>query len=186
MPIDRSSVASLFADQTARSIAELPADNGSGALGEWPPDGDHPNTVMDINIKEGVFKGKGGNIPANVIQFRYVTTALLPGRKDPLEWSGVPFTLPRDESQVTDSGNKIRLEIDKKRLKGHLEAILGTPVTDLRAALPDASDRIHRSKCECMVRCTTESRSSSKTAGAAGTVARSYRNEFIVSNLSQA
>ncbi len=171
------SVASLFADSTAKSYAGLPANTGAGALGEWPADGEHPCFVTKIDFKTDVFKAKNNlTVPAAYIQFHYSTSQIPANRKDPLDFMGVAFILPSDESQITDEGNKTRIRIEKERLIGHLQTITGTTVTDVRQGLQAALDLVTASRIEVLVKCST--RKDEKTG-------KTYKAEYLSANLSR-
>ena len=171
------SVASLFADSTAKSFAGLPANTGAGALGEWPADGEHPCFVTKIDFKTDVFKGKNNlTVPAAYIQFHYSTSQIPANRKEPLDFMGVAFIIPSDESQITDEGNRTRIRIEKERLIGHLQTITGTTITDVRQGLQAAIDAVTTGRIEVMVKCT--SRKDDKTN-------RTYKTEYLSANLSR-
>jgi len=174
------SVATLFTASMASSFAGLPANVGQGALGEWPPDGDHHCFITALDIKQEKFKAKNKvELPGVSIQFRYLMRSALPDRREPLEFSGVPFILPSDASQVTDEGNKTRIRIEMERLKGHLNTILGRDVGDMREGLEAASSLIGATRVEVMVRCNTRKDTSSGNT-------KSYKTEYLTQNLSTA
>lgn len=174
------SVATLFTAAMASSFAGLPANVGQGALGEWPPDGDHRCFITGLDIKPEKFKAKHKvELPGVSIQFRYLMHATLPDRREPLEFSGVPFILPSDSSQVVDEGNKTRIRIEMERLKGHLNTILGRDVTDMREGLEAAAALISASRVEAMVKCSTRKDNTSGTT-------KTYKTEYLTQNLSVA
>lgn len=172
------SVAQLFLDSTAKSIATAQANNGMGGLGDFPPDGEYNVRVLKIILGETTFRTKTGDVPAGKIQFQYEEVTASPGRSAPREFFGSPFIFPKDASQVTDAGNKTRINIDMERLQGHLSVINGSPCTDIRQGLQAAIDKVNSVATEVVLRAT--SRPNPKNA------ANPYRTEFLTANLSQA
>lgn len=187
MPIDRSAVTSAFA-ASASSWGGLEADIGQGSQGEWPPEGECPCYVTDISAQDGQFvyndkDGKTQKVPATVIQFQFLTMEPIPTReeKEPLQWKGERFVLPKDRTQLNQQDNqRIRLEIADRRLKGHLQTILSRESSDPGADLIAASEKVEGGKVAVKVNCVYRKSVNKKDP----TKTNIYKTEFLTESLS--
>ena len=157
---------------------KVQADQGLGALGEWPAQGEHNCYVLNLEIDtNATFKesqASGGNeLPGISIQFNYQLVDD-PDREEPLAWRGAPMTLPVNPSDVQSEGSQIRARIELQRLKGHMKTLLGRDPIDMESDMEIIKDMLERgdSSVVATVKCNYNSR---------GT--RTYRTEFIQSLL---
>lgn len=170
-----TSVSDLFADSMAKSIGGVQPNTGQGAMGDWPPDGEHQCVIVGVTAKPAEFKAANNvKLPGATIQFEYETVNVAPDRKEPNRFSGAPFTLPKDKTQVTDEKNLVRIKIEEERLQGHLSVINGSLCTDTRVGLQQAIEKTSRARVEVMVKCTSRKGNNNNT----------YRTEFLTQNLS--
>lgn len=110
-------------------------DQGFGSLGIWPVEAGKDDTpvliVRGFSVTEGAFypskTNKDLKVPARNLQFQYQTTAEHPTMPNH-QFNGVPFSLPVDPNSAGE--NEWRVERDMRRLKGHLQALLGDDFVD--------------------------------------------------------
>ena len=186
MPFEPA-VSSTFASVKAKWEG-VQADNGQGVQGEWPPEGDHDCYVLDINAEQNQkFKdGDKGDLPAIGVVFQYQMLDAMPDKPadDRLEWRGSRFLIPLDESRITTDGNKMQWDISKRRLKGHVEAILGRTVSDPLSALQEVSEKISSQKVACKVRVSYRE-GKLKPGSAPGTKPPVYKTEHLLESISR-
>jgi hypothetical protein len=79
-PVIDNKVAAMFNAATAAMAGAAP-DNGQGIQGEWPPEGDHDNFVLAMDLAPGTFKESNGHtVDCIEVQFEY---ELIPNTSDP-------------------------------------------------------------------------------------------------------
>jgi hypothetical protein len=148
------------------------ADQGLGALGEWPAEGLHNCYVMDFTVEETTFRP--GDFPATSIQFHYQLIED-PDREEPLSFMGAPFIFPNDINQVTEANHRQRIQIGMRRLKGHVKSLLRRDCVDLQADLAEVEaliknpETVVAAKLDCRYR--------------KGNDGRTWREEFIQSRI---
>ena len=174
MSIDNS-VKSMFATfQTQFETAQ--ADNGHGGLGWWPGAGDHETFVTAMKVEQSGFRQSDGmEVPGFMVQFTYQLVEDAESPEEPRQFSGAPIRVPADASKVTQAGSKIKAEIETKRLKGHLETILGRTVDNSSVALEETDSLITNGDTPIAVMC----RCQYNTRGT-----RTYKTEYLTQRLS--
>jgi len=133
----------LLAAFAGLNTAGLDADSGV----RWWPDvdanGDVEVLVLGLHVDSTKFTWKSpspGERPGLKLSFEYQLVSD-PGQATPRTFNGVQFLVPTNAQGLPD-GQAKRVEIETRRLMGHLQAILGEKPTDLGAALLKAKARI--------------------------------------------
>ena len=159
-------------------FTKVQADQGLGALGEWPPQGEHDcyvtGVTIDTNATFKESKASGGNeTPGVSVQFAYQLVDD-PDREEPLAWLGAPIILPMDPKEVKSDGSQIRCRIELQRLKGHLKTLLGRDPVDMNSDIEIVKDMLERGESSVVatVKCQYNDRGS-----------KTFRSEFIQSLL---
>ena len=125
------------------TFASANADNGMGAGGWWPSEGQHEVYLSVMKVNAAEFRMPDGQkVPGTEISFRYQLITDIEQPNEPRQFDGAVFRLPQDTAQLDDKG-RMRVEIELRRLKGHLQTILRRDVKDVGAALADADARIN-------------------------------------------
>ena len=154
------------------------ADQGLGALGEWPSQGEHDCYITGVTIdpnstfKESQASG-GHETPGVAIQFFYQLVDD-PDREEPLAWVGAPIILPVDPKEVRSEGSQTRTRIELQRLKGHMKTLLGRDPVDIEGDMEIIKNMLERGESSVVatVKCQYNDR---------GT--KVFRSEFIQSLL---
>jgi hypothetical protein len=149
MPIENN-VKAMF-NSLNNTFASVQPDNGMGAGGWWPAEGQHEVFVSDINVRNSEYKlPDGQKVPGTDITFRYQLINDTDSPTEPRSFDGSPFRLPLDTSVLDDKG-RIRVEIEMRRLKGHLQTILRRDVKDIGTAIGDADNKIKGAEAVAVV-----------------------------------
>ena len=169
-----SSVKSLFAT-FQNQFESVQADQGHGGLGWWPEAGDHEVFVTGMKVEQSGFRQSDGmELPGVMVQFTYQLVEDATSPEEPRQFQGSPIRVPADASKITQDGSKIKAEIETKRLKGHLETILGHTSDNPEVALMEADTAINGdTPIAVMCRCQYNTR---------GT--RTYKTEYLTQRLS--
>ena len=172
MAIDNT-VKSMFA-QFQSDFENAQADNGHGGLGWWPEAGDWEVFVTGMKVESSAFRQSDGmEIPGFMCQFTYQMIDD-PGSEEPRTFQGSPIRVAADPSKITVDGSKIKQEIETKRLKGHLETILGKSASNPQLAMEEADTAISGdTPIAVMCRCQYNTRGS-----------RTYKTEYLTQRLS--
>lgn len=161
--------------------SKLEASTGSV---ERPPAGEWNNrlTKIDVTTKDTHIKlADGQKIPAFRVEFSYQTLDPQPPNltKVPLTWPGKVFILPSAGlSSIPHDGKRKQAEISGRRLKGHLQGILGAEATgntatDLQKAITKlAGEQVVALRVKCQYDSQGE-----------GENKRIYFEEFVLKNL---
>lgn len=171
MPIENN-VKAMF-NSLNNSFAQAQPDNGMGAGGWWPAEGQHDVFVSSMNVRASEYKlNDGQKVPGTEIVFRYQLINDPDQPNEPRSFDGTAFRLPQDAS-VLDEKARIGLEISMRRLKGHLQTILRRDVKDIGTALADADARINGDQAVAVVvKCQYDTNNG-----------RTYRKDFLVKPL---
>jgi len=141
MPIENN-VKSMF-NSLNSAFANAQPDNGMGAGGWWPAEGQHEVFVSSLTVRSSEYKMPDGQkVPGTDIVFRYQLINDTDSPNEPRSFDGSAFRLPQDTSILDDKG-RMRTEIEMRRLKGHLQTILRRDVKDIGTALSDADGKIN-------------------------------------------
>lgn len=141
MPIENN-VKSMF-NSLNSAFANAQPDNGMGAGGWWPAEGQHEVFVSSLTVRASEYKMPDGQkVPGTDIVFRYQLINDTDSPNEPRSFDGSAFRLPQDTSILDDKG-RMRTEIEMRRLKGHLQTILRRDVKDIGTALSDADGKIN-------------------------------------------
>lgn len=141
MPIENN-VKSMF-NSLNSAFANAQPDNGMGAGGWWPAEGQHEVFVSSLTVRASEYKMPDGQkVPGTDIVFRYQLINDTDSPNEPRSFDGSAFRLPQDTSILDDKG-RMRTEIEMRRLKGHLQTILRRDVKDIGTALADADGKIN-------------------------------------------
>lgn len=128
------------------SMQEQQPDIGFGYDGERPPGGEHDNYLIQMDLNTSTFNGPDGTkIPSVRIKFKYKLVSDVT-RSNPLEWFGESFNIPQGGAKSLPAGDmkapadtpaykqglaKFFAERDERRLRGHIETILGRTATNV-------------------------------------------------------
>jgi hypothetical protein len=158
------------------AYAAAEASDGSGSMGNWPPEGVYQLCVTPPTIEETTLRDEqGAEHKALAIQFGYATTDPPEGHTDNMIFRGASFFIPINPENLPGSekkGTKARIRIDMERLKGHCKTILGREPSDsLQADLADVVD-VLSSEASCVVRAYLQYQVSK-------TNQKTYRKEFL-------
>ena len=131
-----SNVIALF-QSAADSYASSDAATGESWMDAWPEDGEHDALISSIDVSEGEFflaDGSGRTVPCAQVVFEFI---VLPDENDPdyepstenKPFSGArfqildPMSIPSDDHESFSS--RARIEMNIRRLKGHVSRTLG-------------------------------------------------------------
>jgi hypothetical protein len=149
MPIENN-VKAMF-NSLNNAFANAQPDNGMGAGGWWPNEGQHEVFVSSLNVRASEYKMPDGQkVPGTDITFRYQLINDTDSPNEPRSFDGALFRLPQDTSVLDDKG-RMRTEIEMRRLKGHLQTILRRDVKDIGTALSDADAKINSDNAVAVV-----------------------------------
>jgi len=141
MPIENNVKAMFNSLNTA--FAQAQPDNGMGAGGWWPAEGQHEVFVSSLNVRPSEYKlPDGQKVAGTEISFRYQLINDTDSPNEPRSFDGSAFRLPQDTSVLDDKG-RMRVDIEMRRLKGHLQTILRRDVKDIGTAIADADAKIN-------------------------------------------
>lgn len=141
MPIENN-VKAMF-NSLNNTFASVQPDNGMGAGGWWPAEGQHEVFIQNMTVRDSEYKlSDGQKVSGTEIVFRYQLINDADQPNEPRSFDGSPFRLPLDTSTLDDKG-RIRVEIEMRRLKGHLQTILRRDVKDIGTALGEADAKIN-------------------------------------------
>lgn len=155
-------------------ISAVDADNGSGSAGWWPQPGEHEVVVTAISQDEGQFtQNDGQKFPSSVIRFHFQLLNDPESPSAPRSFKGAPFNFPNDPSKINEKG-RTRIEIEMRRLKGHLTTILGREPQDVGATLTLVENLLKTNTVAVLVRTNADK---SPTTG------KIFNKEFIVRSL---
>lgn len=176
-----------------QDLAGAEANTGQGVQGEWPPDGECDNMVLQLHEKVGTFYDGAGKdaakIPCAELVFEY---QLLPDPKSPtydpskpaLVWRGERFQLvPNYQSTLKNESSVTRARISWERIKGHLSKMLACSpdeVTDTFAAVNRLKAKI-QGNVRLAVRVKIDSREAASTKP--GGRPRTYRTEYVLESI---
>lgn len=171
MPIENN-VKAMF-NSLNTSFAQAQPDNGTGAGGWWPAEGQHDVFISSMTVKASEYKsGDGQTFPGTEIVFRYQLINDPDQPNEPRSFEGASFRLPQDPS-ILDDKARIGFDINMRRLKGHLQTILRRDVKDIGAALVEADARINGDQAVAVVvKCQYDVKNQ-----------RTYRKDFLVKPL---
>ena len=171
MPIENN-VKAMF-NSLNNTFAQAQPDNGMGAGGWWPAEGQHDVFVSSLNVRASEFKMPDGQkVPGTEIVFRYQLINDPDQPNEPRSFDGSAFRLPQDTTSLDDKG-RMRVEIEMRRLKGHLQTILRRDVKDIATALAEADARINGDQAVAVVvKCQYDNVNG-----------RTYRKDFLVKPL---
>lgn len=155
------------------------AENGFGSRGIWPKAGIHPAMVMDVRVGEGFHNNdkKKGDVPlktpTRTIQFRY---RLFPDHPENpnLECGGVEIHLPLNPAEV--KSYDFRVDNDQRRLKGHLQVLLGDAFVDGPGWIPNNMRLLMQKLASSPIACRVNFEQKPKGEGKVGT----YDNDFLL------
>lgn len=164
---------SIFSAYTSM-MNSVEADNTGGGGGWWPEPGEHEVVLTAITQDEGQFtQNDGQKFPSSLIRFAFQLLNDPDSPASPRSFRGAPFNFPLDPSKINEKG-KIRIEIEMRRLKGHLTTILGRDPTDMVAALAEVDNTIKANTVAILVRVNADK---SPTNG------KVYNKEFILRSI---
>lgn len=184
--MSRNDVASLATEilgqgmESAWSSAE--ADTGDGALGKWPPQGDHQCIVTGVTVKKAEFfqsDAEGGKLDAISIQFHYQLFED-PNNDEPMKWNGRPLIIP-NTSKLRADNRKKQVEISLGRVKAAVEMILEREASNnLVADLQAVADALAEDKAVvCTIRINERSYKDKRTGEA-----KESRDDFFHNRVS--
>ena len=171
MPIENN-VKAMF-NSLNNTFASVQPDNGMGAGGWWPAEGQHEVFVSSLTVRASEYKlPDGQKVPGTDIVFRYQLINDTDQPNEPRSFDGAAFRLPQDTS-VLDEKGRMRVEIEARRLKGHLQTILRRDVKDVGTALADADAKINgQDAVAVVVKCQYDNVNG-----------KTYRKDFLVKPL---
>lgn len=155
---------------SSAAYAKSDPDQGYGAGGEWPPEGNHECYITGLSVSPSEFRFGDSSVPGWMIQFDYEMVDPLPEHENALKWKGAPFRIPEDPSSIGADGPKVRARIELNRLAGHCKTILKRNPGVLGDDLAAVNQAINSNEQALVaeVRCVYTER-----AG------RTYRTEFL-------
>lgn len=130
-PVQIDNKVAALLSATTGLYASANVNNGQGAQGEWPPQGDHDLFVLGVHEKVDELKDDAGmKVPCVSIQFEYewkrsTSDPSFDPDKPSLIFRGEAFRvgLAIDSLNIKD-GYKTGLRINLERFKGHLSKLL--------------------------------------------------------------
>jgi hypothetical protein len=171
MPIENN-VKAMF-NSLNSTFASVQPDNGMGAGGWWPAEGQHEVFVSSLTVRPSEYRMPDGQkVPGTEIVFRYQLINDPDQPSEPRSFDGASFRLPQDTS-ILDEKGRLRTEIEMRRLKGHLQTILRRDVKDVGTAIADADAKINGQDAVAVVVKCQYDQVNGKT----------YRKDFLVKPL---